>query len=50
LERRDQIRRRGSDLHLHALDLLTCNLVLDGLLETLPVLILVLLGLKLGLR
>jgi len=50
LERRDQIGRRRPGLDLHALDLLTRDLLLDCLQEALPVLVLVLLGLKLGLR
>jgi hypothetical protein len=50
LERRNQIRRRRSGLDLHALDLLARDLLLDRLQEALPVLILVLLGVKLGLR
>jgi hypothetical protein len=50
LEHRNQIRRRRSGLDLHALDLLARDLLLDRLQEALPVLILVLLGVKLGLR
>jgi hypothetical protein len=48
LERRDQIGRRRPCLDLHLLDLLTGDLLLDCLQETLPVLVLVGLGVELG--